>query len=155
SKSGEPAILLRNYCVIQPLSVTETACVVLLPVPVNVPHPEIGLVGAGVPEIPQPPDSISLSWVPPGFLLVVPVTCLHETPKKLTVVKSLLLSVTVKMPSDGLHSGLGLASTVGSVAGLMPWSVVTKKFATLVSPLPETVGEVSTLQEHSPVPEQA
>jgi len=122
--------------------------------PVNVPHPEIGLVGTGVSEIPQPPDIVSLSWVPPGLLLVVPVTCLHETPKKLRVVTLLLLSVTVKVPRKRLHSGLGPESTVGAVAGLKPWSLVTKKFATLLSPLPVTVAEVSTPQEQLPGTEQ-
>lgn len=156
-KTRNPAsrpILPPYSWVTQPLSVTETAFVALMVVPVNVPHPEIVLVGAGVLEIPQPPDIRSLSWVPLGLFFEIPVTCLQSTPKKLSVVESPLPSLTVKMPSDGLHSGLGPESTVGAVAGLMPWSVVTKKFATLLRPLPESVGEVSTLQEHSPGPEQ-
>jgi hypothetical protein len=128
---------------------------VWLPVPVNVPHPEIGSVGAGVAEIPQPPDNRSLSWVPLGFLLDIPITCLQLTPKKLMVVELPLLSVTVKMPSEGLQFGLGPEPTAGSVAGLMPLSFVTKKSPTVFSPLPEMVGELSTLQEQLPGPEQA
>ena len=71
------------------------------------------------------------------------------------VVELPLLSVTVKMPSEGLQFGLGPEPTVGSVAGLMPLSLVMKKSATVLSPLPEIVGEVSTLQEQLPGPEQA
>ncbi|MFZ0247343.1 hypothetical protein [Candidatus Binatus sp.] len=106
-------------------------------------------------EIPQPPDSRSLSWVPLGFLLDIPITCLQLTPKKLMVVELPLLSVTVKMPSEGLQFGLGPEPTAGSVAGLMPVSFVTKKSPTVFSPLPEMVGELSTLQEQLPGPEQA
>ena len=119
----------------------------------NVPHPEIGLVGAGVPEIPQPPDIVSPFSVPVGFLLENPVSFLHETPRKLRVVKSLLLSVTVKVPRIRLHCGLGPGETGVTVTGLMPWSLVTKKFATVLSPLPETVA-VTSAQEQLPGTEQ-
>lgn len=86
-------------------------------VPVNVPHPEIGLVGVGVSEIPQPPDSSSSSSVPLGFLLETLVTCLKAIPKKLRVVESPLLSVTAKMPRIRWHSGVGPGETGVAVAG--------------------------------------
>ena len=123
-------------------------------VPVNVPHPEIDLVGAGVSEIPQPPDIVSLSLVPLGLLLEILVTCLQLAPKKLRVVGLLLLSVAAKMPRTRSHSGTGPAPTALAVAGLTPASIVTKKFATVLSPLPEIVGELSTEQEQLPGTEQ-
>ena len=153
-KTRNPAsrpILPPYSWVTQPLSVSETAFVVLLTVPVNGPHPEIALgVGAGVSEIPQPPDSRLPFLVPLGFLLVIPVAPSHATPKKLTVVKSLPVSVTVKVPRSRLHLGVGPEPTVGAVAGSMPSSLVTKKSVTVLSPLPETVGEVSSEQEQLP-----
>ena len=100
SKSASPA---PCYCVTQPLSDSDTAFVALIAVPVNVPHPEAGLVGAGVPETPQPPDIVSLSWVPLGLFFETPVTCLQLTPIKLTVTKSAPVSVAVKMPRNGVH----------------------------------------------------
>ncbi len=117
----------------------------------NVPHPEIGVgVGAGVSEIPQPPDSRVWLSFPLGLFIVSPVTFLHETPKKLMVAVRLLLSVAVKVPRSRSHSGVGPVPTAGSVAGLMPLSLVTKKFVTLLSLLPEIVGLVISEQEQLP-----
>ncbi len=117
----------------------------------NVPHPEIGVgVGAGVSEIPQPPDSRVWLSFPLGLFFVSPVTLLHETPKKLMVATFPLLSVAVKVPRSRSHFGVGPVPTAGSVAGLMPVSFVTKKFDTLLSLLPEIVGLVISEQEQLP-----
>lgn len=123
-------------------------------VPVNVPHPESALLGGGVPEIPQPPDSVSWSSVPLGFLLENPVSFSHETPPKLTVAVSPLPSVIAKAPRNRSHCGLGPGETGVAVAGLNPTSAVTKKFVTVLRSLPEIVAGVTSLQEQLPELEQ-
>ena len=158
-KSRNPAsrpIVPPYYCVIQPLSFSEAACVLSLTVPVNVPHPEVVLVGAGVLETPQPPDIVSAVSVPLGLWLETPFRISHVTPTKLRVVDWLLLFVAVNVPRFRWQLGLvGPGETGVTVTGSIPLSSVTKKFVT-VPPLrvfPETVA-VTSVQEQLPGTEQ-
>ena len=48
-----------DYSVTNPLILIETALVLLVSLPVKVPHPDASGSGAGVAEIPQPPTIVS------------------------------------------------------------------------------------------------
>ena len=135
---NQPLMLSReNYWLTQPENFNETAWVLLIAVPVIVPHP---------------PLSRSLSWVPPGFFADIPITCLQVVPMMLIVsLEEPSLEAKSMVPSAKLQLGFGPLPTVGSVAGLMPLSIVKKTFETVNLRLPTTTGEVSVRHEQLPL----
>jgi hypothetical protein len=150
---NQPLMLSReNYWLTQPENFNETAWVLLIAVPVIVPHPDASGDGAGSAEMPHPPLSRSLSWVPPGFFADIPITCLQVVPMMLIVsLEEPSLEAKSMVPSAKLQLGFGPLPTVGSVAGLMPLSIVKKTFETVNLRLPTTTGEVSVRHEQLPL----